>query len=110
MAILAVTAFSAGALQPKKSSLIDSEEGRPQRAILRPDSKQGGSSCGNSSQGHWAPFSLLIGVCGFLGPKLLHYRFTDFDRFQINRKAPWCILVNSKNDSANCHYLPQEHF
>jgi hypothetical protein len=42
-------------------------------------------------------------------PKLLHYRYANFDRFQIYGKAPWCFLLNSKEDSADCHYLSQQH-
>jgi hypothetical protein len=42
-------------------------------------------------------------------PKLLHYRYTNFDTFQIYGKAPWCFLWGSNDKSADCHYLSQEH-
>jgi hypothetical protein len=42
-------------------------------------------------------------------PKLLHYRYTNFDTFQIYGKAPWCFLSNTYDHTADCHYLSQEH-
>jgi hypothetical protein len=33
---------------------------------------------------------------------------TNFDRYQIYGKAPWCYLDNSTDKGAACHYLSQE--
>jgi hypothetical protein len=42
-------------------------------------------------------------------PKLLHHSYTNFDRFQIYGEAPWCFLLDPKDDSADCHYLSENH-
>jgi hypothetical protein len=42
-------------------------------------------------------------------PDLLSVNYSRFDKFYINGKAPWCLLLSSDYEFAKCHYLSKEH-